>query len=190
MNGIHRNAQRSLSWIVKDSLGGRFERRLTYLRERKQPLSINLRDDLARNDLEDLLRLIKTLYKRWLRPYKDVTINVKNHEISLQTSSHAQSLNIFYWNLNPHWISESSSDIWMRLNIISVAYIRKAESMKNRLRTDFIDVRNINDLNENECLYTDLISVIFIKILDIRIELYVIFMREIVRIIYKSGKEL
>ena len=78
----------------------------------------------------------------------------------------------------------------MKLNIINVAYIGKTKSMKNKLKIDFIDVRNINNLNKNKCLYIDLMSVIFIKILDIRIELYVIFIKEIARIVYKSEKEL
>ena len=58
--------------------------------------------------------------------------------------------------------------------------------MRNRRRIDYINARDINDLDENECLFINLISVIFIRILDIRIELYGILRKESVRIVFRS----
>ncbi len=65
--------------------------------------------------------------------------------------------------------------------------VKKAGSVRNRQRIDCIDARDISDLDENGCLFIGLISVIFIRILDIRTGLYVILMKERARIVFRSG---
>lgn len=78
----------------------------------------------------------------------------------------------------------------MTLIIISVAYIRRVGLVRNRLRIDFINTRDISDLSGNKCLFIDRMSVIFIRIYVISTGLYVILIRERAQIVYKSEEEL
>ena len=57
----------------------------------------------------------------------------------------------------------------MTLVIISIVRVKRAGSVRSRLRIDFISTRDISSLNRNKCLFISLISVIFIKILAILI---------------------
>ncbi len=75
----------------------------------------------------------------------------------------------------------------MTLIITSAVPVKKAGSVRNRQRIDCIDARDTSGLDGNRCLFIDLMSVIFIRILDIRTGLYVILMKERARIAFRSG---
>lgn len=62
--------------------------------------------------------------------------------------------------------------------------------MRNRLRIDSINTRDISDLSGNKCLFIDRMSIIFIRIHVTLTKLYVILIRERIQIIYKSEEEL
>ena len=74
----------------------------------------------------------------------------------------------------------------MLLDITSAEHIKRVGSVRIKQRIDFIGARDTNGLDGNGCLYTGLMSVIFIRILVIQTGLFAIQKRGIARIAYKN----